>query len=119
MATTVSRSPGEDADPASSPRRVRIAIIGSGFTGLGMGIRLRQAGIEDFEILERSDDIGGTWRDNSYPGCAVDVQSHLYSYSFAPNPDWSKVYSPQEEIWAYIRRCAEEFGVAGPRASRS
>jgi cation diffusion facilitator CzcD-associated flavoprotein CzcO len=111
MAATVSRSPGEDADPASPPRRVRIAIIGSGFTGLGMGIRLRQAGIEDFEILERSDDIGGTWRDNSYPGCAVDVQSHLYSYSFAPNPDWSNVYSPQKEIWAYIRRCAEEFGV--------
>jgi cation diffusion facilitator CzcD-associated flavoprotein CzcO len=112
MATTVSRSPGEIADPASAPRRVRIAIIGSGFTGLGMGVRLRQAGVEDFEILERSHDIGGTWRDNSYPGCAVDVQSHLYSYSFAPNPDWSSVYSPQKEIWAYIRRCADEFGVA-------
>jgi cation diffusion facilitator CzcD-associated flavoprotein CzcO len=77
-----------------------------------MGIRLRQAGVEDFEILERSHDIGGTWRDNSYPGAAVDVQSHLYSYSFAPNPDWSSVYSPQKEIWAYIRRCADEFGVA-------
>ncbi len=89
----------------------RIAIIGSGFAGLGMGIRLRQAGIEDFAILERADSIGGTWRDNSYPGCAVDVQSHLYSYSFAPNPDWSRVYAPQEEIWSYIRRCADEFGV--------
>ena len=72
---------------------------------------LRQAGIDDFEILERSDDLGGTWRDNSYPGCAVDVESHLYSYSFAPNPDWSHVYSPQEEIWAYIRRCADEYDV--------
>ena len=112
MTTTVSNSAGENADAASSPRRVRIAIIGSGFAGLGMGIRLRQAGIRDFEILERSHDIGGTWRDNSYPGCAVDVQSHLYSYSFAPNPDWSSVYSPQQEIWAYIRRCADEFGVA-------
>ncbi len=90
---------------------MRIAIIGAGFSGLGMAIRLRQAGIDDFEILERSTDLGGTWRDNSYPGCAVDVQSHLYSYSFAPNPDWSQVYSPQEEIWAYIRRCADQHDV--------
>ena len=90
---------------------MRIVIIGAGFAGLGAAIRLRQAGIDDFEILERSHDLGGTWRDNSYPGCAVDVQSHLYSYSFAPNPDWSQVYSPQEEIWAYIRRCAEEHDV--------
>jgi cation diffusion facilitator CzcD-associated flavoprotein CzcO len=90
---------------------VRIAIIGAGFAGLGVAIRLRQAGIEDFEILERSHDLGGTWRDNTYPGCAVDVQSHLYSYSFAPNPDWSQVYSPQSEIWSYIRRCADEHGV--------
>lgn len=103
-----SHTRGDDATP---PQRTRIAIIGSGFTGLGMGIRLRRAGIEDFEILERSSDIGGTWRDNSYPGCAVDVQSHLYSYSFAPNPDWSRVYSPREEIWAYIKRCADAFGV--------
>ena len=90
---------------------MRIAIIGAGFAGLGTTIRLRQAGIDDFEILERSHDLGGTWRDNSYPGCAVDVQSHLYSYSFAPNPDWTHVYSPQEEIWSYIRRCADEHGV--------
>jgi cation diffusion facilitator CzcD-associated flavoprotein CzcO len=90
---------------------VRIAIIGAGFAGLGTAIRLRQAGIDDFAILERADDLGGTWRDNSYPGCAVDVQSHLYSYSFAPNPDWTHVYSPQEEIWSYIRRCADEHGV--------
>ena len=90
---------------------MRIVIIGGGFAGLGTAIRLRQAGIDDFEILERSDDLGGTWRDNSYPGCAVDVESHLYSYSFAPNPDWSHVYSPQEEIWAYIRRCADEYDV--------
>ncbi|MDX6342528.1 MAG: hypothetical protein QOH87_2666 [Trebonia sp.] len=100
-----------EARAAASPRRVEIAIIGSGFTGLGMGIRLRQAGVEDFEILERADDHGGTWRDNAYPGCAVDVQSHLYSYSFAPNPDWSRVYAPREEIWAYIKRSAEQFGV--------
>ena len=88
-----------------------IVIIGAGFAGLGTAIRLRQAGIDDFEILERADDLGGTWRDNSYPGCAVDVESHLYSYSFAPNPNWSQVYSPQVEIWDYIRRCADEHDV--------
>jgi cation diffusion facilitator CzcD-associated flavoprotein CzcO len=92
-------------------RTVEIAIIGAGFTGVGMAIRLRQAGIHDFEILERADDVGGTWRDNRYPGCAVDVQSHLYSYSFAPNPNWSAVYAPREEIWRYIQDCAERFGV--------
>ena len=91
--------------------RFRIVIIGAGFAGLGMAIRLRQAGIEDFVILERADDVGGTWRDNSYPGCAVDVQSHLYSFSFAPNPDWSQVYSPQAEIWDYIRRVSEQHDV--------
>jgi cation diffusion facilitator CzcD-associated flavoprotein CzcO len=88
-----------------------IAIIGAGFAGLGMAIRLRQQGIDDFVILERADDLGGTWRDNTYPGCAVDVQSHLYSYSFAPNPDWTHVYSPQPEIWDYIRRTAAAHDV--------
>jgi len=91
--------------------RFRIVIIGAGFAGLGMAIRLKQAGIDDFAILERAEDVGGTWRDNSYPGCAVDVQSHLYSFSFAPNPDWTHVYSPQAEIWAYIRRVSEAHDV--------
>ena len=76
-----------------------------------MAIRLKQAGINDFVVLERAGDVGGTWRDNSYPGCAVDVQSHLYSFSFAPNPDWTHVYSPQAEIWAYIRRVSEAHDV--------
>ncbi|HWW77192.1 MAG TPA: NAD(P)/FAD-dependent oxidoreductase, partial [Pyrinomonadaceae bacterium] len=88
-----------------------IAIIGSGFGGLGAAIRLRERGFEDFIIFERASDVGGTWRDNSYPGCACDVQSHLYSFSFAPNPDWSRSYSPQPEIWEYLRRCARDFGV--------
>ena len=90
---------------------VRIAVIGAGFGGLGTAIRLKQAGIDDFVVLERGDDIGGTWRDNSYPGCACDVPSHLYSYSFAPNPDWSRAFSSQPEIQAYLQRCADEFGV--------
>ena len=88
-----------------------VLIIGSGFAGLGAAIRLKREGTDDFIILERAGDVGGTWRDNSYPGCACDVQSHLYSYSFAPNPNWKRAFSPQPEIWAYLKRCAEEFGV--------
>jgi cation diffusion facilitator CzcD-associated flavoprotein CzcO len=97
--------------PVTEPLHARVVIVGSGFAGLGMAIRLKQAGIEDFVILERADDLGGTWRDNSYPGCACDVPSHLYSFSFAPNPDWSRTFSGQQEIWAYLRRCAERHGI--------
>jgi cation diffusion facilitator CzcD-associated flavoprotein CzcO len=89
----------------------RIAIIGTGFAGLGMAIRLKQAGIHDFVLLERAGDVGGTWRDNTYPGCQCDVPSHLYSFSFAPNPDWSRTFSHQEEIWDYLRDCAERFEI--------
>jgi cation diffusion facilitator CzcD-associated flavoprotein CzcO len=91
----------------------RIAIIGSGFSGLGMAIRLKQAGVDDFVVLERADDVGGTWRDNTYPGCQCDVPSHLYSFSFAPNPGWSRTFSCQPEIWEYLRRCAREHDVLG------
>ena len=89
----------------------RIAIVGSGFSGLGMAIRLKQEGIDDFVVLERAAELGGTWRENTYPGCACDVPSHLYSFSFAPNPDWSRTFSRQPEIWAYLRRTAREQGV--------
>ena len=92
-------------------QHVRIAIIGTGFAGLGMAIRLKQEGIHDFAVLERAEDVGGTWRDNTYPGIACDVPSHLYSFSFAPNPDWSRTYSPGQEIWDYLRNCAHRFGV--------
>ena len=88
-----------------------IVIVGSGFSGLGMAIRLKQAGLQDFAILERADEVGGTWHANTYPGCACDVPSHLYSFSFALNPDWTQTYSSQPEIWEYLRRCADEFGV--------
>jgi cation diffusion facilitator CzcD-associated flavoprotein CzcO len=87
------------------------AIIGSGFSGLGMAIRLKQEGIEDFTVLERGDDVGGTWHYNTYPGCACDVPSHLYSFSFAPNPGWSETYSRQPEIRDYLHRVADEYGV--------
>ena len=100
-----------EAPDTSVPSEVDVAIIGSGFAGLGMAIRLKQAGIDDFVVLERADDVGGTWRDNTYPGCACDVQSHLYSFSFAPNPDWTRTYSPQPEIQAYLQRTAERFDV--------
>jgi cation diffusion facilitator CzcD-associated flavoprotein CzcO len=88
-----------------------IAIIGSGFGGLGAAIRLKQRGIDDFVVLERAADVGGTWRDNTYPGCACDVESHLYSYSFALEPAWSRRFSPQPEIWRYLQRSARDFGV--------
>ncbi|MFB7471901.1 flavin-containing monooxygenase [Kitasatospora sp. NPDC056184] len=90
---------------------VRVAVIGSGFGGLGAGVRLRRAGITDFVILERADSVGGTWRDNSYPGCACDVPSHLYSFSFAPNPDWPRSFSGQPDIRAYLEKVTDVFGL--------
>ncbi|MDX6286551.1 MAG: hypothetical protein QOG53_2036 [Frankiales bacterium] len=92
------------------PEHADVVVIGSGFAGLAAAIKLREAGRE-VVVLERSSDVGGTWRDNTYPGCACDVPSHLYSFSFAPNPDWSSSFSPQPEIRAYLRRTAEQFGV--------
>ncbi|MFG2815466.1 flavin-containing monooxygenase [Streptomyces sp. NPDC048410] len=90
---------------------VRVAVIGSGFGGLGAAVRLRQEGITDFVVLERAGSVGGTWRDNSYPGCACDVPSHLYSFSFAPNPDWPRTFSGQEHIRGYLERVADDFGL--------
>ncbi|MDF1820718.1 MAG: NAD(P)/FAD-dependent oxidoreductase [Alcanivoracaceae bacterium] len=89
----------------------RAIIIGSGFGGILMGIKLRAAGIEDFIILEKAADLGGTWRDNTYPGAACDVQSHLYSYSFEPKPDWNHKFAHQDEINGYIHHCAGKYGV--------
>ncbi|WP_216644870.1 NAD(P)/FAD-dependent oxidoreductase [Microbacterium sp. SYP-A9085] len=88
-------------------------IVGSGFAGIAMGRQLLVDGDDDFLILERASGIGGTWRDNIYPGCACDVPSHLYSYSFALNPEWSRVHATQPEILAYMERVAEESGVIG------
>ncbi|HUR04849.1 MAG TPA: NAD(P)/FAD-dependent oxidoreductase [Nonomuraea sp.] len=88
-----------------------IVIIGSGFAGIGMAIKLKAAGYHDFVILEKAADLGGTWRDNTYPGCACDVPSPLYSYSFDLNPGWSRLFSPQEEIWDYMRACGDKYGI--------
>jgi cation diffusion facilitator CzcD-associated flavoprotein CzcO len=100
-------SPGSGPDTTD----LRVAIVGAGFGGLGMAIRLKLEGIHDFVVLERAGDLGGTWRDNSYPGCACDVPSHLYSFSFAPNPNWSHIFARQSEIWEYLRDCARRYGV--------
>ena len=89
----------------------RIAIIGTGFAGLGMAIRLKQEGIDDFVVLEKADDVGGTWRENTYPGVQCDVPSHLYSFSFAPNRNWSRTFPLGDEIWDYLRECAVRYGV--------
>ncbi len=95
----------------TSTTRTRIVIIGAGFAGLGTAIKLKEAGIHDFVILESADEVGGTWRDNTYPGAACDIQSHLYSFSFEPNPDWSKAFSPQPEIQRYLVHCADRYGL--------
>lgn len=89
-----------------------VAIIGAGFAGIGAAIRLKDQGITDFEIFERGTRVGGTWRDNTYPGAACDIPSRLYSYSFAPNPDWSHTYSGSNEILGYIDNMVESFGIA-------
>src|SRR5499426_4687044 len=101
-------------DTDTVPEHVRVAVIGAGFGGLGAGIRLRQAGVTDFVILERAACLGGTWRDNTYPGCACDVPSHLYSFSFAPNPDWARSFSRQPEIWRYLEDVADPPRPARP-----
>lgn len=99
----------ETAGSTAPLAHLSVAIVGNGFSGLGTAIRLRQAGIDDFLIFERHADVGGTWRDNSYPGCACDVPSHLYSFSFALNPDWSRSFSAQPEIHAYLQRVSAQY----------
>ena len=97
------------AEADALPSEVDVAVVGSGFSGLCMAVKLREAGIEDFVVLERGDAVGGTWWFNTYPGCGCDVPSHLYSFSFAPNPDWTRTYSRQPEIERYLARVAEDF----------
>ncbi|KNB54430.1 flavin-containing monooxygenase [Streptomyces caatingaensis] len=91
--------------------QVRVAVIGSGFGGLGAAVRLRREGVTDFVVLERADAVGGTWRDNTYPGCACDVPSHLYSFSFAPNPGWPRNFSGQPHIRAYLEHVTDAYGL--------
>lgn len=103
----------ERGDRRSTPQRVQVAIIGAGAGGLCMAIRLRSAGTTDFVVLEKSDGVGGTWRDNHYPDSACDVPSHLYSFSFATNPDWSRKWAKQPEILGYFESLVDRFDLAG------
>jgi cation diffusion facilitator CzcD-associated flavoprotein CzcO len=96
---------------SSSDLDVEILIVGSGFSGLGAAIELKRLGIHDFVILERAHDLGGTWRDNTYPGLTVDVASTTYSYAFEPNPDWSRLYAPGSEVKRYADHCADKYGL--------
>ena len=89
----------------------KIVIVGSGFSGLGMGIKLKDIGEHDFILLEKEAGVGGTWRVNNYPGCACDVPSHLYSFSFEANAEWSRMFAPQKEIKTYLEHCARKYGV--------
>ncbi|TDJ21021.1 MAG: NAD(P)/FAD-dependent oxidoreductase [Deltaproteobacteria bacterium] len=86
-----------------------IVIIGTGFAGIGMAIQLKKAGILSFSMFERDAEVGGTWRDNTYPGCACDVPSHVYSFSFEPNPNWNRAFAPFDEIQQYLLDCVEKY----------
>ena len=99
---------GDERDGVSENQH-RVVIIGAGFAGLGMAIQLRQAGVDDFVILEKSDDVGGCWHDNQYPGAACDIPSHLYSFSFKPKANWSRTFAPQPEILGYLQHCARKY----------
>ncbi|MBV8069125.1 MAG: NAD(P)/FAD-dependent oxidoreductase [Acidobacteriaceae bacterium] len=94
-----------------SSEAVDVLVVGAGFSGLCMGIKLRKAGIESFLIIEKASDVGGTWWENRYPGCACDIPSHLYSFSFDRNPDWTEMFASQPEIQAYLKRCADKSGI--------
>jgi cation diffusion facilitator CzcD-associated flavoprotein CzcO len=100
-------------DPRSDRSPLRIAVIGAGMSGLLSAIELERAGYRDVAIYEKAERLGGTWRENTYPGIACDVPSHFYSYSFAPNPDWSHRFAPGDEIQAYFEGVARRFGVDG------
>jgi cation diffusion facilitator CzcD-associated flavoprotein CzcO len=100
------------SDPNASEISVEVLIIGAGFSGICMGIKLREAGANSFLIIEKSADIGGTWWDNRYPGCACDIPSHLYSFSFEPSTEWTRMYPGQQEIHAYLKRVVERHELA-------
>lgn len=101
----------QSAGPAAQAEVLDVIILGAGFGGVCAAIKLREQGIDNFRVFEKAAGIGGTWWYNTYPGAACDIASHLYCYSFEPNPNWSRVYSPQAEIQAYIERCAEKYQV--------
>jgi len=104
------RAPRFRAGDLAPDRRMRVAVVGAGMSGLVAAHRLAQAGVEHV-VIEKNDDVGGTWLENSYPGCRVDVSNHFYSYSFAQKADWPNYFSPRDVLLDYFRRCSEEFGI--------
>jgi cation diffusion facilitator CzcD-associated flavoprotein CzcO len=96
---------------ATATRDLNVAIVGTGFSGLGMAIQLLHDGETDFLVFERADAVGGTWRDNTYPGCACDVAANLYSFSFAPNRNWKSTFGTRQELFDYLQDCSNRFGV--------
>ncbi|MCH9827975.1 MAG: NAD(P)/FAD-dependent oxidoreductase [Gammaproteobacteria bacterium] len=100
-----------DQTKSATTAPLDVLVIGTGFSGLCMAIKLKEDGVRNFLVLEKSDEVGGTWRDNTYPGCACDVPSHLYSFSFEPKPDWSRMFAQQPEIFSYLRHCANKYGL--------
>jgi cation diffusion facilitator CzcD-associated flavoprotein CzcO len=111
VAPTVVHVSGSEAKEARVGAAPRVLVIGTGFAGIGVAARLRQDGVRDLVVLERGDDVGGTWRDNTYPGAACDIPSHLYSFSFQPEPGWTRRYAPQPEIQAYLEHCVRVHGL--------
>src|ERR1700712_2746138 len=109
--TSTEPVPLSDSQPDGLPQRVRVLVVGAGFAGLGTAIKLDESGFGDFLVVDKGTGVGGTWRDNTYPGAACDVPSQLYSFSFAPNPSWSRSFSPQPEIHAYLQDVAQRSGV--------
>ena len=99
-------------NPNSADISVNVLIVGAGFSGICMGIKLLEAGMKDFLIIEKSEDLGGTWYENRYPGCACDVPAHLYSFSFERNPDWTRMFAGRQEIWQYLKYCVGRYGLA-------
>ena len=110
--TTTAIRPTDDRAARGGDPHVRVAIIGAGFTGLALVHALREAGMHDWLMVERAQDVGGVWRSNTYPGIACDVPSHLYSFSFAPNPDWERTFSGGRQIWEYTQRVARDMDMA-------
>lgn len=111
-ASATTPPPAADATPtdgAPGVRDVEVLILGGGLCGIAAAIGLRREGIDDFVIVERADDLGGTWLHNRYPGCAVDIPAHVYSFSFAPNPEWTRVFPQAPEIHRYLIDVAERF----------
>ena len=95
-------------------RDVEVLILGAGVCGIAAAVGCVRAGFDDFVIIERASEIGGTWHHNTYPGCAVDIPSHVYSFSYAPNADWSRLFSPAQEVKSYLIDVAQQYGL-GPK----